>query len=60
MEGVSSEMIIDKMTLENKKVLSKEHMKQWVRETSPQLLVMAGAGDIDALLVDVKKILELQ
>lgn len=58
--GVSSEMILEKMTLKDKKVLSKEDMKQWVRETRPQLLVMAGAGDIDALVQPVKEILSSQ
>lgn len=57
MEGVSSEMILEKMSLKDKKVLSKKDMKQWVRETRPQLLVMAGAGDIDVLLQPVKEIL---
>ncbi len=58
--GVSSEMISDKMTLKDKKVLSKADMIQWVRETKPALLVMAGAGDIDALAEPVKEILESQ
>ena len=57
MEGVSSEMILEKMSLKDKKVLSKKDMKLWVRETRPQLLVMAGAGDIDVLLQPVKEIL---
>ncbi|MEJ7676645.1 MAG: cyanophycin synthetase [Segetibacter sp.] len=60
MEGVSSEMILEKMSLKDKKVLSKEDMKQWVRETRPALLVMAGAGDIDVLVEPVKEILEQQ
>lgn len=58
--GVSSEMISDKMTLKDKKVLSKADMIQWVRETKPALLVMAGAGDIDVLAEPVKEILESQ
>ncbi len=58
--GVSSEMILEKMTLKDRKVLSKEDMKQWVRETKPKLLVMAGAGDIDVLLQPVKEILVSQ
>ncbi|WP_018614980.1 UDP-N-acetylmuramate--L-alanine ligase [Segetibacter koreensis] len=60
MEGVTSEMITAKMSLKDKRVLSKDDMKQWVKETRPELLVMAGAGDIDALLQPVKEILELQ
>jgi len=60
MEGVNSEMILEKMTKADKQVLTKEHMKQWVKETTPQLLVMAGAGDIDASVEEVKRILEIQ
>ena len=58
MEGVTSELILNKMKLENKKVLSKEAMQQWVAQHQPKLLVMCGAGDIDILLGPVKKILE--
>lgn len=58
MEGVSSEMIIDKMTLKDKQVLSKDDFKKWVQNTQPGLLVMAGAGDIDVLLQPVKELLE--
>jgi UDP-N-acetylmuramate--alanine ligase len=57
MEGVSSEMIINRMALSNTQVLSKEAMKDWVNENRPELLVMAGAGDIDALVQPVKAIL---
>ena len=58
MEGVVSEIILEKMRLKDKKVLSKEEMVEWVKERSPSLLVMAGAGDIDALVNPVKEILE--
>jgi UDP-N-acetylmuramate--alanine ligase len=58
MKGVVSEIILEKMQLKDKKVLSKEEMIEWVKETKPSLLVMAGAGDIDALIKPVKEILE--
>ncbi len=45
------------MTLKDKQVLSKEDMKHWVKKAQPELLVMAGAGDIDALVQPVKEIL---
>jgi UDP-N-acetylmuramate--alanine ligase len=57
-EGVSSGMILDKMELEKKKVLSKEGMLSWAKKNQPKLLVMCGAGDIDVLVEPVKKILE--
>jgi len=57
MEGVESEMILERMKLENKKVLSKEDMQQWVKDNKPKLLVMAGAGDIDVLIEPVSRLL---
>lgn len=57
-EGVSSELILNKMKINRKKNLTKEQMKQWVKEHQPKLLVMCGAGDIDALVEPVKKILQ--
>jgi UDP-N-acetylmuramate--alanine ligase len=56
-EGVESDMILDRMTLEKKKVLDKDAMQVWVKENKPSLLVMAGAGDIDVLVEPVKNIL---
>ena len=57
-KGVSSELLLNKMKLSNKQVLSKEAMKDWVATHQPKLLVMAGAGDIDALVKQVKEILQ--
>jgi len=57
-KGVSSAMILEKMKLTEKKLLSKEEMLEWVKEYQPKLLVMCGAGDIDALVKPVKKLLE--
>jgi len=56
-EGVTSEMIVNKMMIENKRVLDKEAMLNWVKENKPSLLVMAGAGDIDALVPKVRDLL---
>jgi UDP-N-acetylmuramate--alanine ligase len=56
--GVTSELILNKMTLLNKQVLSKEDMKDWVAINKPGLVVIAGAGDIDALVEPVMKILK--
>ena len=45
------------MSLKNKQVLQKEDYKNWVKQNKPQLLVMAGAGDIDVLVQPIKEIL---
>ena len=56
-EGVNSEMIAKKMSLSRTEVLTKDELKNWVKGNRPQLLVMAGAGDIDALVQPIKEIL---
>ncbi|HQW83577.1 MAG TPA: UDP-N-acetylmuramate--L-alanine ligase [Ferruginibacter sp.] len=55
--GVESEMILQKMSINNKKVLSKTEMLNWVKENKTELLITAGAGDIDTLVEPIKKIL---
>lgn len=57
MEGVTSYSILDKMQLAEKAVLEKEAMLAWIEENKPDLVVMAGAGDIDVLVQQVKNIL---
>jgi len=62
--GVSSEMILERMTKENKQVMSKTSLLQYMKEQwAPginkefgALLVTAGAGDIDALVGPVREI----
>lgn len=63
-EGVSSRLIADKMQKATTRVLSREELLAYMRDVYvPQmnkefgeLLIMAGAGDIDALVDPVKKI----
>jgi len=64
-EGVSSEMILEKIKREDKLVVTKEGLMNWMSEHVKnidkefgEVIVMAGAGDIDALVNPVKKILE--
>ena len=66
-EGVTSKMILEKMTNKNKRVLDKSQLLTWIKKgfTLPtpegaggRLLITAGAGDIDALVEPIKKIIE--
>jgi UDP-N-acetylmuramate--alanine ligase len=57
MEGVSSEMILNKMAITNKMVLQKSELEEWMKENKPSLVVMAGAGDIDTMVLKVKNVL---
>jgi len=64
-EGVSSEMIAGKMKNANKRVVRKEALIDWVKSDfiknrntkSGDVLVTAGAGDIDTLLNNIKETL---
>jgi len=63
MEGVTSKIILDKVEKESKQLLSKEEMLEWMRKHElnkefGEVVVMAGAGDIDALVKPVKEIIE--
>ncbi len=57
-EGVSSEMILNKMTSDNKRVLNKGALLDWIKNNKQELLITAGAGDIDNLVEPIKKYLE--
>ena len=59
--GVSSEMILQKMKSKNKKVLDNEEVKNWIKQgfkKQGNVLVTAGAGDIDLLVEPIKQILK--
>ena len=66
-EGVSSQMIIDKMHSENKMVLSKEDLLKHLQQEKEAhveegfeglLIITAGAGDIDAMVEQISNILK--
>ncbi len=57
MEGVNSEMILNKMKSTNKKVLHKTEILDWIKNSKTELLITAGAGDIDTVVEPIKKIL---
>ncbi|MBK9381907.1 MAG: UDP-N-acetylmuramate--L-alanine ligase [Chitinophagaceae bacterium] len=61
-EGVSSEMVLEKMKNEHKRVLKKEELTSWVQQDYVrtlnkefgEVLITAGAGDIDMLVEPMK------
>ena len=55
-EGVNSEMIASRMKNKNAKLLSKEAMIDEIKNNRPQLLITAGAGDIDSQVESIKNI----
>jgi len=64
--GVSSDMIMGKMRNEDKKVMNKDELLTWIKNDYlksidtefGQVLIMAGAGDIDMMVEPIKEILE--
>jgi len=57
-EGVTSEIISERMSLENRQICRKDAVPEFVRNKKPELLLTVGAGDIDTLVLPIKEILE--
>lgn len=57
-EGVNSEMILNKIDLADKRIMSKSEVIDYVRKEQPELLLTVGAGDIDTLIEPLKRALE--
>lgn len=62
-EGVTSEMILKKVDNGDKMMLTKDELLNWTKEHKlnkefGEVIVMAGAGDIDTLVQPVKNIIE--
>ncbi len=59
--GVTSNLLLEKITISNKYVIEKDLVLQWVKdnikEQNDQLLIVAGAGDIDQILEPIKHLL---
>ena len=57
--GVTSQIIFDKVTIPNKRMIHKEELLELVcKENNWEVVLMLGAGDIDRLIEPVKQILE--
>ncbi len=57
-EGVTSDMILGKMKITNKRKLQKNEAIDTVRNEQPELLLTVGAGDIDQLVQPLKHALQ--
>jgi len=56
-EGVDSNMILSRMKLANKRILSKQDTIEAIKNEQPELLLTVGAGDIDQLVEPLKNAL---
>jgi UDP-N-acetylmuramate--alanine ligase len=57
-EGVTSNTILEKMTIKNKKIVSKNALLDELRVTETEVLLTMGAGDIDQLVEPIAALLK--
>ena len=57
-EGVTSEWLLDKITIQNKRILDHKGVEEFVKQEMPELIVTVGAGNIDRLVKPIKQKLE--
>ncbi len=57
-EGVTSRLIIDKMKNRHSYLMDMEELLGWILVQEPELLITAGAGDIDGLVQPIKQIMQ--
>ena len=57
-EGIDSQMLIDEITINDKRILSKEGVLDYFENNKTEITLIMGAGDIDRLVQPIKNILE--
>ena len=55
--GIDAQFLLDKISLANKEICSKDLVLERIRKNTPELLLTVGAGDIDTLVEPLKSIL---
>jgi len=56
--GVTSTWLLEKLKIKNKRVLTKSQVLEEIKINRPEVLLTMGAGDIDALVEPIEKILK--
>lgn len=60
MEGVTSKIILDKVTISNKQLATKEELIALLKDNKDlQVVLTVGAGDIDTKVAEIKKLLTI-
>ncbi len=57
-EGVTSKMLLDKVTIKEKMLLSKQEVLEHIRKHDHQVIITMGAGDIDGLVKPIEDTLK--
>lgn len=53
--GVDSKMILDEVSIDEKYLMSKDELLEKIGDMNPQLVLIAGAGDIELLVEPIKE-----
>jgi len=53
--GISSEMLLDRVQMEEKVLVKREQLLRVVKERNPEVLVTMGAGDINQFVGPLKE-----
>ena len=56
-EGITSQMLLDKMKSQNKKLVQKNEVLDFLKTHDTKVLMTLGAGDIDTLVEPIEKLL---
>jgi len=57
-EGVNSQMLLDKMKSSNKHLVQKENVLEFLKNKNTEVLMTMGAGDIDKLVTPIEELLK--
>jgi UDP-N-acetylmuramate--alanine ligase len=57
--GITSDVLLDKIQSNNKCLLTKSELPEYIASHKPQVLLTLGAGDIDMLLEPIRQKLTL-
>lgn len=57
-EGITSSWLLDKIENKNKKLIQKETLLDYLKNTNAKVIVTIGAGDIGEMVPAIKKVLE--
>lgn len=57
-DGVNSQMLLDKMKSNQKTLVKKENMLEYLKQKNMEVLITLGAGDIDTLVAPIENMLK--
>ena len=58
MEGVTSQMLLDKMKSKQKHLVKKENLLEFLKDKPLEVLLTMGAGDIDKFVQPIEEMLK--